>query len=57
MNSNSIISSTGTDAKCEEGKYPKKLNIFETKKWKTWSECWDLCNEKEMCDYFTWKVI
>ena len=47
---------TVPEPKCQEGKYPNKLNIFKNKPKSTWEECRNFCKEKLKCAYFNWKI-
>ena len=47
----------GTGKACNHGFFPQKvLVVFKKTKTTTWHECRNLCNEKDTCDYFKWKV-
>ena len=41
---------------CNIGFFPKKGLKALKKDIITWDECRDICNEKDSCDYFKWKV-
>ena len=48
---------TKTTGECRNGFFPRKiLVVFKKTKTSTWHECRRLCDEKEKCDYFKWKV-
>merc|ERR1719219_931159 len=41
---------------CENGKYPKKLQVYKKmKKVKKWTTCRNSCNSDPNCEYFKWK--